>query len=97
MAEPRSIEQFVAEIDREVAALPPGSDVAGYITRRHRELGEMLAQRVAKGRETASKEAAFPPPACPRCGRRAMRPMATPRPRTILLREGGSAHCPDGS
>lgn len=61
----RSIEEVLAEIDREVAELPPGSDLAGYITRRHRELGQMLARRVAQGRQDASKQAAFPPSAVP--------------------------------
>lgn len=65
MADRLSIEQLLAEIDREVAALPPGSDVAGYITRRHRELGELLARRVAETRQAASSEAAFPPSGMP--------------------------------
>jgi hypothetical protein len=61
----RSIEKFLKEIDEEVAKLPPGSDVAGFITRKHTELGEMLAQRVTHKREAASKEAGFSPSALP--------------------------------
>lgn len=57
----QSIEKFLKEIDEQVAKLPPGSDVAGFITQKHREMGEMLARRVAKKRDDASKEADFSP------------------------------------
>lgn len=61
----RSIEEFLAELDREVAKLPPGSDLAGFITKRHAEFGEMLARRVVENREAASREAGFPPSGVP--------------------------------
>lgn len=61
MAETRSIEQLLADIDKEVAALPPGSDLAGFISKRHREIGELLARRVVDQRLAASPEAASPP------------------------------------
>lgn len=61
----RSIEEFLADVDRQVAELPPGSDLAGFITRKHRELGEMLARRVAEKRGDASKEAVFSPSGVP--------------------------------
>jgi len=61
MAETRSIEQLLADIDKEVAALPPGSDLAGFISKRHREIGELLARRVVEQRQAASPEAASPP------------------------------------
>lgn len=78
---PRSIESFLAQIDKEVAALPPGSDLAGFITKRHRELGEMLARRVAQKREAACEQADFPPS-----------PMSPVRPADGD--EAGSAHPP---
>ena len=61
----QSIEKFLKEIDEEVAKLPPGSDIAGFITRKHREMGEMLARRVAENREDASQEADFSPSGMP--------------------------------
>lgn len=57
----QSIERFIKEIDEEVAKLPPGSDLAGFITGKHRELGKMLARRIAEKRENASQEAGFSP------------------------------------
>lgn len=57
----QSIEKLLKEIDEQVAKLPPGSDLAGFITRKHREMGEMLARRVAGKREDASHEAGFSP------------------------------------
>lgn len=66
MAETRSIEQLLADIDKEVAALPPGSDLAGFISKRHREIGELLARRVVDQRLAASPEAASPPLRCVR-------------------------------
>jgi hypothetical protein len=61
----RSIEEFLREVDEQVAKLPPGSDLAGFITRKHREMGEMLARRVAGKREDASHEAGFSPSGVP--------------------------------
>lgn len=61
----QSIEKFLKEIDEQVAKLPPGSDLAGFITQKHRELGEMLARRVAANREAASQEAGFSPSGMP--------------------------------
>lgn len=57
----QSIEKFLKEVDEQVAKLPPGCDLAGFITQKHRELGEMLARRVAEKREDASQEADFSP------------------------------------
>lgn len=61
----QSIEKFLKEIDQQVAKLPPGSDLAGFITQRHREMGEMLARRVAENRQAASQEADFSPSGMP--------------------------------
>lgn len=57
----QSIEKFLKEIDEQVATLPPGSDLAGFITQKHREMGEMLARRMVEKREAASQEADFSP------------------------------------
>ncbi len=66
MADPRPTpEEFMAQVRKEVAALPPGSDVAGFITRRCQEMNELLAQDLADTRHDASQEAGFPPSGMP--------------------------------
>lgn len=59
-------EDFMAQIREEVRKLPPGSDVAGFITRKCAEMNRLLAQELAEQREeAASDEADFPPSAMP--------------------------------
>lgn len=60
-----SIEEFLAQTDAEVKKLPPGCNLAAYITARHRQLGEMLAQRLTEQREAAHQEADFSPSGVP--------------------------------
>lgn len=65
MAEPRSVEELIADLKRQAAKLPPGSDVAGFITRGVERISRQFAQDIADGRSTASEGAAFPPSGVP--------------------------------
>lgn len=62
---PRSSQELIEKAMEEVAKLPPGSDVAGFITRKFKELGPLFAKELAETRETASQEADFSPSAMP--------------------------------
>ena len=57
----RSSKDFFAQVKDEVAKLPPGSDVAGFITRKAQELQALFAEEVTRAREDASQEADFSP------------------------------------
>lgn len=58
-------EELMAQIRKQVAKLPPGSDVAGFITRKAAEMNALLAQEIAAQRQTACDEAGFSPSAVP--------------------------------
>lgn len=61
----RSPKDFIAQVKDEVTKLPPGSDVAEFITRRNQELQALFAEEVARAREDASQEADFSPSGMP--------------------------------
>lgn len=62
---PLSIEELLANIEKEIPALPPGTDLAAYINKNAESIGALLARRIAEQREAASKEADFSPSALP--------------------------------
>lgn len=64
---PRSSQDLIHEAMEEDAWLHPGSDVAGFITKKVRELEAMFANGVTQSREDASQEASFSPSAMPHC------------------------------
>ena len=61
MAEPVSLEELFADLKRRAAKLPPGSDVARFITEGAQAITQRFAQEIAEARQTASQEAAFSP------------------------------------
>lgn len=64
---PTSIEELLQQIEEEVPRLPLGTDLGAYITTRHRQLGQLLAERIVQQRDDATssskapQEADFPP------------------------------------
>jgi hypothetical protein len=63
--ESRSAEELIADLKRQAAKLPPGSDVAGFITRGVQRISQQFAQDVADARAAALPQAEFPPPGVP--------------------------------
>lgn len=61
----RSSQDLIKEAMKEVAELPPGSDVAGFITKKVRELETLFANEVTETRANASKKAGFSPSPMP--------------------------------
>lgn len=65
MSESRSVEELIADLKRQAAKLPPGSDVAGFITQGARRISRQFAQDIADTRSAASPQAGFPPSGMP--------------------------------